>query len=78
MMGTPAVGTPNLSSAPGAGAAVITDSAVPEGHKGLHATLYGDKGADAHEQEGSSRGYLFRRVRLPLLCLSSWCFSYCW
>ncbi|KAK9833449.1 hypothetical protein WJX81_006415 [Elliptochloris bilobata] len=29
--------------------AVVTDNAVPEGHKGLHGFLYGEKGADVHD-----------------------------
>lgn len=37
---------------------VVTDDAVPEGHKGLHGFLYGDGGAEEHD----SRGYAFRHV----------------
>lgn len=28
---------------------VVTDQAVPEGHKGLHEFLYGEGGAEAHD-----------------------------
>ena len=38
---------------------VVTDAAVPEGHKGLHGFLYGEGGAEAHD----STGYSFRNVR---------------
>jgi hypothetical protein len=38
---------------------VVTNDAVPEGHKGLHNALYGQEG-DAH---ASSRRYNFREVR---------------
>lgn len=38
---------------------VVTDAAVPEGHKGLHGFLYGEGGAEEHD----SRGYVFRHVR---------------
>lgn len=37
---------------------VVTDAAVPEGHKGLHGFLYGEGGAEQHD----SRGYVFRHV----------------
>jgi hypothetical protein len=37
---------------------VVTDAAVPEGHKGLHGFLYGEGGAEEHD----SRGYVFRHV----------------
>lgn len=39
---------------------VVTDDAVPEGHKGLHGFLYGDGGAEEHD----SRGYSIRHVRI--------------
>jgi hypothetical protein len=48
------------SSVPAAIAAVITDEAVPEGHKGLHGFLYGEGGAEAHEAPMGS--YDFREV----------------
>lgn len=37
---------PDLTATLGA---VVTDAAVPEGHKGLHGFLYGDAGADVHD-----------------------------
>jgi hypothetical protein len=37
---------------------VVTDAAVPEGHKGLHGFLYGEGGAEEHD----TRGYVFRHV----------------
>ena len=40
-------------------AAVVTDQAVPEGHKGLHGFLYGEAGAEVHDQQGQ---YHFRQV----------------
>ena len=40
--------------------AVVTDSAVPEGHKGLHGFLYGEKGADVHDN--AERQYVLREV----------------
>ena len=40
---------------------VVTDAAVPEGHKGLHGFLYGEGGAERHE----AQGYQFRKVRAP-------------
>ena len=45
-----------LSSASG----VVTDASVPEAHRGLHATLYGDGGAEAHD---AGAGYRAREVR---------------
>ena len=42
-------------------AAVITDQAVPEGHKGLHGFLYGESGAEVHDQQSQ---YHFRQVLL--------------
>ena len=42
--------------------AVVTDSAVPEGHKGLHGFLYGEKGADVHDN--AERQYVLREVSL--------------
>ncbi|GAB4813117.1 hypothetical protein N2152v2_000163 [Parachlorella kessleri] len=41
-----------------AGAGVVSDAAVPEGHKGLHSFLYGEGGAEAHE--GGTSSYDFR------------------
>ncbi len=35
--------------------AMVTDAAVPEGHKGLHATLYGEGGAEQHSSDGYDR-----------------------
>lgn len=46
LVGTPLVGT------------VVTDSAVPEGHKGLHGFLYGEEGGDRHTV--STDKYQFR------------------
>lgn len=37
--------------------AVVTDQAVPEGHKGLHGFLYGEGGAEVHD---FAQDYLFR------------------
>ena len=39
--------------------AVVTDQAVPEGHKGLHGYLYGENGAEVHEQRSE---YFFRQA----------------
>lgn len=44
---------------PGTLPSVVTNDAVPEGHKSLHNALYGQEG-DAH---ASSRRYNFREVR---------------
>ena len=41
-------------------AAVVTDKEVPEGHKGLHGFLYGEKGADVHDN--ADRQYILREV----------------
>jgi hypothetical protein len=38
---------------------VVTDEAVPEGHKGLHGFLYGDGGAEEHDSRSQ---YNFREV----------------
>lgn len=38
---------------------VVTDAAVPEGHKGLHGFLYGEDGAEEHD----ARQYSIRHVR---------------
>ena len=38
---------------------VVTDQAVPEGHKGLHGFLYGQGGAEAHDSQSR---YNFREV----------------
>ena len=38
---------------------LVTDQAVPEGHKGLHGFLYGEGGAEAHD---SGSQYNFREV----------------
>lgn len=37
---------------------IVTDAAVPEGHKGLHGFLYGEGGAEEHD----SRAYTVRHV----------------
>ena len=45
---------------------VVTDQAVPEGHKGLHGFLYGEGGAEAHDSQSR---YDFREVPVePLVC----------
>ena len=44
-------------------AAVVTDQAVPEGHKGLHGYLYGEQGAEVHDRQTE---YHFRQVRHTL------------
>lgn len=51
---------PSASSSNGATPAggVVTDAAVPEGHRGLHDFLYGE--GDAHESD--SGGYQFREA----------------
>lgn len=36
-----------------AGAEIVTDKAVPEGHKGLHGFLYGDGGAEKHDSDST-------------------------
>lgn len=38
---------------------VVTDQAVPEGHKGLHGFLYGEGGAEEHDSQSR---YNFREV----------------
>lgn len=52
--------------------AIATDNNVPEGHKGLHGFLYGEAGAEVHDDEG--REYQTRDVSLctllPVLPLS--------
>lgn len=47
---------------------VVTDQAVPEGHKGLHGFLYGEGGAEAHDSESQ---YNFREVSGPCSFLYS-------
>ncbi len=42
---------------------VVTDAAVPEAHRGLHASLYGDGGAEAHAADAA---YSARAVRAPI------------
>jgi hypothetical protein len=49
---------------PGTLPSVVTNDAVPEGHKSLHNALYGQDG-DAH---ASSRRYNFREVRERQWC----------
>ena len=39
---------------------VVTDDAVPEGHKGLHGFLYGEGGAEVHGSGGSSSSKDFK------------------
>ena len=43
--------------------AVVTDQAVPEGHKGLHGFLYGEGGAELHD---FASDYVWREVSLRL------------
>jgi len=43
---------------------VVTDQAVPEGHKGLHGFLYGEGGAEEHDSQSR---YNFREVPVLLL-----------
>ena len=43
--------------------AVVTDETVPEGHKGLHGFLYGEQGAEVHED---GQDYTVREVQYPL------------
>lgn len=45
---------------PSGAGSVMTDSSVPEGHKGLHGYLYGDGGAEVHD--GADRLYQSREV----------------
>ena len=53
--------------------AVVTDSAVPEGHKGLHGFLYGEKGADVHDN--SERQYVLREVSCCVRMERTCCFA---
>ena len=53
--------------------AVVTDSAVPEGHKGLHGFLYGKKGADVHDN--SERQYVLREVSCCVRMECTRCFA---
>ena len=46
---------------PKSAGAVMTDSSVPEGHRGLHGFLYGESGAEVHEE--ADRDYQAREVR---------------
>ena len=46
------------SSQQGATTAVVTDVAIPEGHKGLHQALYGEGSEEAH----SAAQYALRQV----------------
>jgi hypothetical protein len=41
--------------------AVVTDNAVPEGHKGLHGFLYGERGADVHDD--AEQRYTLKEAR---------------
>lgn len=45
---------------PAGAGAVVTDSSVPEGHRGLHGFLYGDSGAEVHDD--ADRQYRARQV----------------
>ena len=50
---------------------VVTDAAVPEAHRGLHASLYGDGGAEAHDDAAYSaravrRLRAARKARTPI------------
>ena len=45
---------------PAGAGSVVTDSSVPEGHKGLHGFLYGDGGAEVHD--GADRQYQSHEV----------------
>jgi hypothetical protein len=59
----PSASTNNGAALPGIVApSVVTDAAVPEGHKGLHGFLYGDGGAEVHGGP-SGRQYDPRPVR---------------
>ena len=50
---------------------VVTDAAVPEGHKGLHGFLYGAGGAEEHDQ---THGYSIRKVRtMDVPCCTAAC-----
>ena len=51
---------------------VVTDQAVPEGHKGLHGFLYGEQGAEVHEnslQPDSLREVCNTAAECPLAVL---------
>jgi hypothetical protein len=59
----PSASANNGAALPGIVApSVVTDAAVPEGHKGLHGFLYGDGGAEVHGGP-SGRQYDPRPVR---------------
>ena len=52
----------------------MTDGTVPEGHKGLHGFLYGDGGAEVHDEadkQYQSREVLFTAIQC--LCLQCSC-----
>jgi len=50
--------------------AVVTDNAVPEGHKGLHGFLYGERGADVHDD--TEQRYTLKEARASVWqCCSS-------
>ena len=59
--GHPRAGRPGRKARGVPAWAVVTDQAVPEGHKGLHGFLYGENGAEVHEQRSE---YYFRQVSL--------------
>lgn len=54
-------------------ASVISDAAVPEGHRGLHASLYGEGGAEAHD---SSTDYRVRKVGCWCSCCTEFYLQY--
>lgn len=52
---------------------VVTDAAVPEGHKGLHGFLYGEGGAEEHDSKTYTVRHVSFTVRFDLtvcLCLA--------
>ena len=59
---------PAVALPPSAGA-VVTDASVPEGHRGLHGFLYGEAGAEVHDQ--AEQQYHTREVRLAAFPLPS-------
>jgi hypothetical protein len=54
---------------------IVTDSSVPEGHKGLHGFLYGEAGAEVHEE--TDRDYQARDVRHRTLEVLVFCLCTC-
>jgi hypothetical protein len=47
---------------------VISDASVPEAHRGLHATLYGDGGAEAHDAGAAYRARAVRAAECGGAC----------